>query len=117
MWKSGLILWVCFLGFSKPIENRRGQQSITLRIINACPYTVYNVTLFSEQFANLKPGDTSNYQTLNYRPLQDDSLIYLSIEEKNYGRYVTIPKADNEKVSYVIDSIQDGILYVSHNYE
>lgn len=92
------------------------QSDKQIRVINKTDHYFTNVMLFSMKFDNLKPNDTSAYRSLNYKPLQDDPLIYCSIDQENYARYLEIPSKNSYQVSYLIDSIQNGILYISTKY-
>jgi hypothetical protein len=44
-------------------------------------------------------------------------LIYGVSEGKNLGRYLTIPDETVRRFTYVIDSVSNGILYVSSYQE
>lgn len=84
-----------------------------IRVINNSNLEFTHVSLFSMHFEDLQPRDTSVYKVLQFDPLKDDSLIYCMNEDKNLGRYLTIPDKDIERYTYSIDSLINGILYVS----
>ena len=88
-------------------------QITKIRVINQTGERFTNVMLFSMKFQDLKPGDTSAYQVLDFDPLRDDSLIYCSIGNTNYARYLEIPTEGARDVSYIIDSIENRIIYIS----
>tara|TARA_R110002049_G_scaffold296797_1_gene485193 strand:- start:27550 stop:27906 length:357 start_codon:yes stop_codon:yes gene_type:complete len=88
-------------------------QSTQIRVVNRTNESFTNVMLFSMKFQNLMPNDTSAYRILNFDDLKDDSLIYCSTGDINYARYLEIPDDKVKFFTYIIDSIQDGILYVS----
>lgn len=91
--------------------------STNIRVINHSGEHFSNVMLFSMKFHNLKPMDTSAYQVLDFNVLSDDPLIYCSIGDTNFARYLKIPDDGLKSVSYIIDSIQNGILYISNDFE
>lgn len=64
------------------------------------------------QFDDLKARDTSQYKLLKFDPLKDDPLMYCIVEGQNFGRYLKIPDKHRSKATYVVDSIENGILYV-----
>lgn len=98
-------------------KDRANHGQITkIRVINRSEQHFTNVMLFSMKFQNLSARDTSAFKVLNFDPLKDDSLIYCSIGETNYARYLEIPVDGMKNVSYLIDSIQNGILYMSTYY-
>ncbi|RTE53810.1 hypothetical protein EHW67_07695 [Arenibacter aquaticus] len=102
-----------FIVFCANKNEIREPQSTHIRVINSTDVSFTNVVLFSMKFNDLRPKDTSEYKMLDYDPLKDDPLIYCSAAGTRYARYLQIPEAYDEKYSYVIDSIQDGIVYVS----
>ena len=90
------------------------QDSTTqIRVINNSRHSFTGVSLFSMRFEDLKPNDTTEFKQLKYDPMRDDPLIYCIENGKNLGRYVTIPDATVRYYSYRIDSIGNGILYIS----
>ena len=91
--------------------------STNIRVINHSEEHFSNVMMFSMKFQNLKPSDTSAYQVLDFDILIDDPLIYCSVGDNNYARYLKIPVDGLKSVSYLIDSIQNGILYISTDFE
>lgn len=103
----------CFLVFCANKTEIQETQVTHIRVINRSNESFSNVALFSMKFENLKPKDTSAYKILNYDPLRDDSLIYCSIGDANYARYLNIPEVGVNNYSYIIDSIQDGIIYIT----
>tara|TARA_R110000868_G_scaffold193351_1_gene438217 strand:+ start:12785 stop:13141 length:357 start_codon:yes stop_codon:yes gene_type:complete len=107
----------CFLVFCANKTEIQDSQGTQIRVINATEESFSNVVLFSMKFGNLKPQDTSAYQILDYDPLIDDTMIYCSIDNDNYSRYLEIPAESVKNFSYKIDSIQDGIMYVTSIYE
>jgi len=95
-------------------KNENGEpQSTQIRVINDTNESFTDVVLFSMMFNDLRPKDTSVYKMLNYDPLKDDPLIYCSVDGTRYARYLKIPEEHDRNYSYIIDSIQDGIIYVS----
>lgn len=110
--KVFLILFI-FCSIKEWINN---VQITRIRVINHSEERIANVMLFSRKFQDLNPGDTSAYQVLDFDPLRDDPLIYCSIRGVNYGRYLEIPGNSSKNVSYLIDSIQNGILYISTDF-
>tara|TARA_R100001369_G_scaffold86579_2_gene121195 strand:+ start:2726 stop:3049 length:324 start_codon:yes stop_codon:yes gene_type:complete len=94
-------------------NNIKDTQSSKIRVINRTNESFSNVVLYSMDFEDLKPGDTSVYKILDYDPLKDDPLIYCSIGDINFARYLEIPSENIRNFSYLIDSVQNGILYVS----
>lgn len=109
------VLLVLFIFYSSK-EWINNAQTIKIRVINHSEEDIKNVMLFSKKFQDLKPRDTSDYQVLDFDPLRDDPLIYCSIGDVNYGRYLEIPGKGSMNVSYFIDSIQNGILYISNDF-
>lgn len=102
-----------FLVFCASKNEMSDLQETKIRVINRTNESFTNVVLFSIKFEDLKPSDTSVYKILNYNQLKDDPLIYCSIGDKNYARYLEIPNEQVKDFSYVMDSIQDDILYIS----
>ncbi len=88
-----------------------------IRVINGSDRVFTHVSLFSMMFEDLHPNDTSEYKELRYDPLKDDPLIYCVTDGKNLGRYLTIPDETVRRFTYVIDSVGNGILYVSSHRE
>ena len=107
----------CFLVFCANKNDIKEAQSTYIRVINSTDVSFTNVVLFSMKFENLGPKDTTAYQILDYDPLKDDSLIYCTNGESDYAHYLEIPSDDVRNFSYRIDSIQDGIMYVSSEEE
>ncbi len=91
----------------------QGCKNTRIRVINNSEHSFIRVTLFSMYFGDLMPKDTSEYRKLNYDSLKDDPLIYCVTNEKNYGRYLDIPRKDVRRFTYVIDSLRNQIVYVS----
>ena len=60
----------------------------------------------------MKPRDTTKYKLLKFDPLKDDALMYCVVGGQNLGRYLKIPDKQQSRVTYVVDSIKNGILYV-----
>ncbi len=89
------------------------QTSTKIRVVNNSEFYFTGVSLFSMNFDNLKPGDSSSYKLLKYDPLKDDSLIYCIAEGYNYGRYLKLPDKEFGNYTYQIDSVKSKILYVS----
>lgn len=107
-----LFVWVLllFCGGSKGLKRKSIKQ---IRVINNTEHVFTNVSLFSMPFKTLYPGDTSEYKELVYDPLKDDPLIYCVSNQTNYGRYLIIPKGTQGEYTYRIDSIQDGMIFLS----
>lgn len=106
----GVLSFLVFCGNKNDIQDTKVTR---IRVINATNKSFSNVVLFSIKFEDLKPNDTTAYKNLDFDPLLDDSLIYCSIGDTNFARYLDIPEENDKTFSYVIDSIQDGIMYVS----
>lgn len=107
-----VILGVVFLVFCAGKNDVPKLQGTQIGVVNKTSESFTNVVLFSMKFEDLRPNDTSVYKALNYDQLTDDPLIYCSIGDKNYARYLEIPDDKVKKFTYTLDSIQDGILYV-----
>lgn len=97
------------------IDDRTYQTHI--RAINNTEYNFENVSLFSTPFENLKPRDTTSYKVLKYNPSADDPLIYCTSDGVNFARYLKIPQKKVKKMAYIIDSIQNKIMYVTSYVE
>ena len=101
-----VLFWCCGAHLS--------QQEVTrIRVINSTALSFTNVSMFSMQFKDLQPGDSSAFKLLRYDPLRHDPLIYCMHEGVNYGRYLQIPEKGVGKYTYVIDSIKNELIYVS----
>lgn len=88
-----------------------------IRVINKSGYSFEQVSIFSMRMPDLNPNDTTEYIELDFDPLTDDSLIYAVSEGKNLGRYLEIPEKGVKQASYIIERVEDGILYVSYKVE
>ncbi|MER3318214.1 MAG: hypothetical protein RIB79_07970 [Allomuricauda sp.] len=110
-----LISFLVFIQGRKCVANGTSGQEVDtqIRVINNSGHSFTHVSLFSMKFENLQPKDTSEYKSLRYDSLKDDPLIYCVQEGKNLGRYLKIPKNMVRFYTYSIDSISNGILYVS----
>ncbi|WP_133067223.1 hypothetical protein [Flagellimonas pacifica] len=84
-----------------------------IRVINNSEHSLSRVSLFSMNFEDLNPKDTSQYKEFDYDPLKDDALIYCVVNKKNMGRYLEIPNKEVLWMTYVIDSLKNDIVYVS----
>jgi len=105
----GVVFCFLFACSAIPPKNTKTQ----IRVINNSSFFLSHVSLFSMTFGDLKPKDTSGYKELSYDPLRHDPLIYCIIEETNYGRYLKIPEESTKYYTYVVDSLNNGIIYVS----
>ncbi|WP_158976796.1 hypothetical protein [Cellulophaga sp. L1A9] len=103
-----LLLSSCF--FSKPSTEIK---KIKYRIINNTSLNFTNVSIFSNQIGTIKAYDTIGYAVTNYDSLKHDPLFYGIYDEVNYARYLLLPKTNNERVTYSIDSIANKIIYIS----
>lgn len=88
-----------------------------IRVINGSGHSFDQVSIFSMRLPNLNPNDTTEYIELDFDPLTDDPLIYAVSEGKNLGRYVEIPEKGVKRASYIIQGLNDGILYVDYQVE
>ncbi len=88
-----------------------------IRVINGSGHSFDQVSIFSMRMPDLNPNDTTEYIELDFDPLTDDSLIYAVSEGKNLGRYVEIPEKGVKRASYIIQGLNDGILYVDYQVE
>ncbi|MDL5514488.1 hypothetical protein QSE00_21935 [Arenibacter sp. M-2] len=105
----GAFVFLVFCAGKNDMPKLQGTQ---IRVVNKTNESFTNVVLFSMKFEDLRPNDTTAYKALNYDQLTDDPLIYCSIGDKNYARYLKIPDSKVENFTYTLDSIHDGILYV-----
>lgn len=96
---------------SRGVENQKVATQI--RVLNNSEFSFTHVSLFSMKFGDLQPNDTSEYKSLRYDSLKDDPLIYCVKDGENLGRYLKIPDSTVKFYTYSIDSISNGILYVS----
>tara|TARA_R110002051_G_scaffold138268_1_gene211014 strand:- start:14437 stop:14760 length:324 start_codon:yes stop_codon:yes gene_type:complete len=87
-------------------------QKINYRIINGTAINFTDVSLFSDRLGNLNAYDTIGFNTVFYNSLKHDPLLYCKYENTNYGRYLMLPNKQNAKVTYIIDSIQNKIVYI-----
>lgn len=118
MIKVGFVIALLgFLGFCVDADMVLRNQTAKIRVINHTDESFTHVSLFSMKFQDLAPADTSAYQNLDFDPLRDDPLIYCSVGDNNYARYLEIPAEGMKKFSYILDSVQNGILYVSMVHE
>lgn len=115
--KIGFILISLMFFFQESKCNngdRPDQDKFTrIRVINRSGYSFQRVSMFSMKFGDLHPNDTSEYKVLRYDPLRDDPLVYCIAAGKNLGRYLRIPDENVKYYTYVMDSVSNGILYVS----
>ncbi len=105
----GLIL----LSVVKMCEKRNNltQESTQIRIINNTMHKFTQVSLFSMEFGDLYPNDTSDYKTLNFDQLEDNDMIYCVQDGERLGRYVMLPDSTAKYFTYSLDSVGNGILY------
>ncbi|RIV46055.1 hypothetical protein D2V05_05675 [Flagellimonas pelagia] len=106
------------LGFVQGVDCSKKpviHQDVTtqIRVINHTEHRFTNISLFSMDFGDLNPMDSTAFKDLKYDALKDDPLIYCVFEGKNLGRYINIPEKNTQRFSYSIDSLRNGILYVS----
>lgn len=104
-----LVLSACF--FPKKSDEI---QKIKFRIINKTEFNFTNVSVFSKNIGKLASLDTIAYAVVHYNSLVQDPLFYGINNEVNYARYLVLPKKNNEKVTYCIDSINNNIIYISN---
>lgn len=93
------------------------QEEIKIRAVNNSGDTLTGVFMFSMDFGNLKPKDSSEYKVLEYDPLKDDSLIYCMHDGTNYARYLLIPDQGAGHYTYSVDSLKNRIVYVSMHFD
>lgn len=105
----GLILLSVFKICEK--RNDLTQESTQIRIINNTMYKFTQVSLFSMEFGDLYPNDTSDYKTLNFDRLEDNDMIYGVQDGERLGRYVMLPDSTAKYFTYSLDSVGNGILY------
>ncbi|MCL6266245.1 hypothetical protein [Flagellimonas myxillae] len=89
------------------------QNDLFIRIINDTSHEFTNVSLFSMEFQDLSPQDTTKYLALKFDSLKHDPLIYCVSEGTNYGRYVKIPEGNAGYYTYTIDSLKNKMIYVN----
>ena len=94
-------------------RNNAAQGSTQIRIINSTGHKLTSVSLFSMKFRDLFPNDTSEYRALNFNPLEDDDMVYCEQDGEKFGRYVMPPDSTAKYFAYRLDSVGNGILYVS----
>lgn len=99
------------------VDQDNGGAVTKIRVINGSGHSFDQVSIFSMRLPNLNPNDTTEYIELNFDPLTDDPLIYAVSEGKNLGRYLEIPEKGVKQASYIIERVEDGILYVSYKVE
>nr|WP_288936015.1 hypothetical protein [uncultured Allomuricauda sp.] len=113
------IICVCFgvilLSVVKVCERRNNsnQESTQIRIINNTRHKLTQLSLFSMKFGDLYPNDTSQYKTLKFNQLKDDDMIYCLQDGEGLGRYVMLPDSTAKYFTYSLDSVSNGILYLS----
>ncbi|MDC6385744.1 hypothetical protein D2V93_08890 [Flagellimonas taeanensis] len=88
-----------------------------IRVINNTSLHFTEVSLFSMALKDLGPRDTTSYVELSFDALKDDPLIYCTYNGKRMGRYVQIPEKGTGLASYVIDSLNNDIIYVSYRID
>ena len=86
------------------------QQYFTLK--NHTQNTLHDILLFGIQIDSLAPGRTSQEYPFAYNPITDDSMIYCISEGVRYACYMHIPDKDLKKFSYIVESIQNEVLFV-----
>ncbi|MBO0592802.1 hypothetical protein I2486_15465 [Cellulophaga sp. E16_2] len=86
---------------------------IKYRIVNNTALNFTNVSLFSENIGNVLAYDTLAYAVVSYNSLLQDPLFYGINKEVNYARYLVLPKTNNERVTFSIDSLANKIIYIS----
>ncbi|WP_418501175.1 hypothetical protein [Flagellimonas sp.] len=86
-------------------------------MINNTSLHFTEVSLFSKALHDLSPLDTTAYVELLFDDLKHDPLIYCTYNGKRLGRYVQLPEKGTGLASYVIDSLNNGIIYVSYNID
>lgn len=81
------------------------QQETKIRIVNLSQYKISDLSLFSIQFVDLNPKDTSEFKILNFKELEDSPMIYGTANGTRLSRYLEIAPL---KINYTyrIDSIQ-----------
>ena len=86
---------------------------IKYRIVNNTALHFTNISVFSKNIGTLKAYDTISYSAINYNSLKQDPLFYGVYNEVNYARYLVLPKKNNERVTFSIDSLANKIIYIS----
>ena len=103
-----LMLFLIFLAV-----NSSEQKLQWFKVWNRSDSVIHNLHLFSNSLALLAPGMESDYLIYKHSPLTDDTMIYCEINGQRYARYLELPSDKAEYFTYSIDSLQNGILYVS----
>nr|WP_293295451.1 hypothetical protein [Allomuricauda sp.] len=114
-----IFLCLVFLGSSKKCKAIEGLRQVTthIRIINHTPYKLTDVSIFSMGFKDLMPKDTTGFKALNFNQLEDNDMIYCVWDGRRLGRYVRFSNHKEKFITYHLDSIDHGILYVSTDME
>lgn len=86
------------------------QQFFSLQ--NNSPSTLYDIFLFGAQIDSLTPGSQSQGHPFSYNPVTDDSMIYCYLKGVRYACYLHIPDKDLRKFSYIVEGVQNEVLYV-----
>ena len=74
--------------------------------------SLYDIFLFGSQIDSLAPGRASQEYPFVYNPITDDSMIYCISEGVRYACYLHIPDKYLKKFSYIVESIQNDVLFV-----
>ena len=81
------------------------QPTAIVKIINKSQYTLENIRLYSRDFEDLKPGDSSDCKTIEFNKEKDDATILTIVEQIRFGVYLKAP-VSNKTYTVIIDSIQ-----------
>jgi len=111
------ILFFCLIVYSflelsfHKIERDTFQSEIFVRIVNESKFELTNISLFSLKFNDLNLYKASRYKVLNFNKNSDDSMLYLTANNKHFALYVS-PGLLNGEYSYIIDSLSLEKRYV-----
>ena len=112
--KVVLVLFFVFFSNSSGCKDRqRAQDIVRVRIANKSENSFTRVSMFSMDFGGLEPGGISEYKTLDFDPLRDDSLMYCTLDDYTYSTYVQMPGKGAGNYTYSIDSIRNDLVYIS----
>ncbi len=110
-----IFIYVAFLFSCEKKDDIKSDFSA--RIKNNSEYTISGISLFSLPYGELKAGETSRYQAVNFNDKEDDPMLNITIDNVFLGKYLA-PKSSG-KVTYIIDSIhvQDQTVFTSEIIE
>lgn len=119
MYTQKIIVVLFYLFFTKPVceEVQVQENEVKIRTVNNSDYALTRVSMFSTEFGDLKPKDSTEYKPFEFDPLSDDSLIYCIYKGIHYARYIPVPNKGAGHYTYSIDSLKNRIIYVSMRLE